>query len=113
MSAVKFKSRLLLTVLVLLIVAPLIGHYYLSKVCGCLMHKRNVVENCLVNVFMLQEEKDGFEHSYGIHSKLEANEDYGVLRATDLKNRITELVRIKSIYIILIYLPCMNGIFTM
>lgn len=64
-------------------------------------------------MFMFQEEKDGFEHSYGIHSKLEVNEDYGVLRATDLKNRIAELVRIKSIHIILICLPCMNVIFTM
>jgi len=45
---------------------------------------------------MFQEEKDGFENTYNTHSKLEVHEDYGVLRATDLKHRITELVRIKS-----------------
>lgn len=32
LSNFKLKSRIVLTVLVLLIVAPLIGHYYLSKV---------------------------------------------------------------------------------
>lgn len=32
LSTVKFKSRLLLAILALLIIAPLIGHYYLSKV---------------------------------------------------------------------------------
>lgn len=47
---------------------------------------------------MFQEDKeDGFEISYNTHSKLESNEDYGALRAFDLKHRITELVRIKSI----------------
>lgn len=45
---------------------------------------------------ILKEEKDGFENSYNAHSKLELYEDYGVLRATDLKHRIAELVRIKS-----------------
>lgn len=52
----------------------------------------------LVNIFTytFQEEKDGFENSYHLHSKLEVYEDYGVLRATDLKQRIAELIRIKS-----------------
>ncbi|XP_015365982.1 PREDICTED: exostosin-3 [Diuraphis noxia] len=73
LSTFKFKSRLLFTILVLLIIAPLIGHYYLSK-----------------------EEKDGFDNSYNSHSKLEVHGDYGVFKATDLKHRIAELVRIKN-----------------
>lgn len=58
---------------------------------------------------IFQEEKDGFENSYNTHSKLEVHGDYGVLRATDLKHRIAELVRIKSnencIYILYIFIP--------
>lgn len=95
LSTVKFKSRLLLAILALLIIAPLIGHYYLSKVNIQFQLKKKCLFLSCVNTF--QEENDEIENSYNTHSKLEVYEDYGVLRATDLKHRIAELVRIKSI----------------
>ncbi|XP_050542676.1 exostosin-3 isoform X2 [Daktulosphaira vitifoliae] len=73
-SIVKLKLRLVLIVLVLLVVIPLIGHYYLSN-----------------------EDKNGFDYSYNTrHAKLDVYEDYGTLKASDLKHRILELNRIKN-----------------
>ncbi|CAG2061396.1 unnamed protein product, partial [Timema podura] len=67
-------SRIIVLVFMILITVPLITHYFLSK-----------VESSVPN---------GDIHR--TRSKLEAFEDFSTLRASDLKLRIEEMLRIKG-----------------
>jgi hypothetical protein len=73
-------SRIIFLVTLILVIVPLITHYYLSKV-------------------------DGDNSDSDIHRsrlKLEAFEDFTSLKAADLKLRIEEMLRIKGMYVSLL-----------
>lgn len=66
-------SRIIILVAVILFFVPLITHYYLSSV-----------------------ENGSTSDLNDIHSHLDFSEDYSVLKAQELRNRVEELIRIKG-----------------
>ncbi len=81
-------------ILLLLFLVPLITHYYLLTVSVCHFFVQAFIKTQNINRY--QVESDGSSRDiYRTRSQLDAYEDFSSLRASDLKLRIDEMLRIK------------------
>lgn len=96
-------SRIIIVTSVVLFIVPLFTHYYLSKVrcdlqiyCAICIERRTWRLKRFSCVFRFQVESDAPDRDvYRTFSTLEAFEDFTSMKASQLKMRIEEMLRIK------------------
>lgn len=88
--------KIVLLVLLVLVTVPLIIHYYLISVSTYKLKSRSRKKQ---NEIIYSKVESDIQHNvHRSRSQLEAFEDFSSLKASDLKLRIDEMIRIKVSY---------------